>query len=73
MVQIGAQQGWKCPQCGYIYAPQAMECYNCNRPDNEKYKTTDGTEIIKFVAECTCSSISGKKYCPVHSNPITTF
>ena len=36
--------GWQCPICNYVYSPSTPGCYNCNRPESEKYVTS--TEIL---------------------------
>lgn len=46
MHQVGAQQGWQCPICGYIYSPTWRSCDNCNRPDNEKYTISTNVTMI---------------------------
>lgn len=56
MIKIGAQQGWQCPQCGYVYSPITPGCNNCNRPDNEKYTTTTnaGGLSVSMTSNCEC-------------------
>ena len=36
-----AQQGWQCPVCKKIYAPNIPECLHCNNVEAE-LNTTDG-------------------------------
>jgi uncharacterized OB-fold protein len=26
------KEGWRCPKCGNIYAPNVSECKACNKP-----------------------------------------
>ena len=40
MYQLQAQQGWQCPICKKIYAPNISECLHCNNVKTE-LKTTD--------------------------------
>lgn len=39
-IDLGTGQGWQCPVCGYVYGPNWAHCSNCNKPENEKYKTS---------------------------------
>ena len=29
-IDYGMQSGWKCPQCGKVWAPWVSGCYHCN-------------------------------------------
>lgn len=44
MYQLQAQQGWQCPICKKIYAPNIPECLHCNNVKTE-LKTTDNGEL----------------------------
>lgn len=44
MYQVQAQQGWQCPICKKIYAPNISECLHCNNVETE-LKTTDNEGI----------------------------
>lgn len=44
MYQLQAQQGWQCPICKKIYAPNIPECLHCNNVETE-LKTTDNGEL----------------------------
>lgn len=44
MYRLQAQQGWQCPICKKIYAPNISECLHCNNVKTE-LKTTDGEGI----------------------------
>lgn len=43
MYQLQAQQGWQCPICKKIYAPNISECLHCNNVETE-LKTGDNGE-----------------------------
>lgn len=47
-------QGWTCPKCGYVWAPQTTGCSNCNRPENEKVNSKGSAGI--FVSPSTSGS-----------------
>lgn len=44
MYQLQAQQGWQCPVCKKIYAPNIPECLHCNNVETE-LKITDSEGI----------------------------
>ena len=44
-IKIGAMQGWQCPVCGFIWNWTVQGCLNCNRPEHEKYTTTDTSAV----------------------------
>ncbi len=60
ITDFGPQQGWQCPVCKYVYGPTMPVCLNCNRPENEKYKTSTGTEAVQFVHICKNPDTGGK-------------
>lgn len=45
MYQVQAQQGWQCPVCKKIYAPNIPECLHCNNVEIE-LKTTENEDVI---------------------------
>ena len=51
------QQGWQCPVCNFVYSPITPCCYNCNRPEHEKFKTTTEVDIFNYTftkSKCKC-------------------
>ena len=46
------QQGWQCPKCGAILAPNQNYCPFCSKKEND-WITTVGTETQPFYAEWT--------------------
>lgn len=75
-MQMGAMQGWQCPQCGRIYAPFVQECYHCNSFESTlTTTTTEGTNPITLdmqynnkyfntseVSHCCCASTRTPKH-----------
>lgn len=57
MYRLQAQQGWQCPICKKIYAPNISECLHCNNVKIE-LKTTDNGELtIDWGKNATISHI----------------
>ena len=43
--QLGINQGWQCPICESVYAPEVKECKYCNKP---KINVTSPKDIITY-------------------------
>ena len=53
--------GWKCPQCGYCYAPWRGSCDNCNRPHHEKYPLSSTSTSLEYPMDFVCSKCQNIK------------
>jgi len=52
--------GWVCPTCGYVWGPSVLGCYNCNRPEHEKYSVSSAP---KFEPPSTTAAERHCQYC----------
>lgn len=39
-IKMGANLGWQCPICGYVWGPFVQGCQNCNKSPESKWSTT---------------------------------
>ena len=47
-------EGWKCPECGKIYAPYIDECEKCNdtgKADEERSSTIPNIEELNLISD----------------------
>lgn len=57
MYQLQAQQGWQCPVCKKIYAPNISECLHCNNVETEFKITDNGGLTIDWDKTTTMTHI----------------
>lgn len=56
MYQLQAQQGWQCPVCKKIYAPNIPECLHCNNVETELKTTAGKTLTIDWAKELSSTT-----------------
>ncbi len=50
MIKFSAN-GWKCPECGYVFSPYTVQCYYCNIVDKTEENKNKECIECKFKDE----------------------